>query len=110
MTAHTFLAPTTTKAQPATSDSPLEREGFAPMMGANKSHSWGPWSDRKHRCGRTRRLGNPEIALAMEMQCEGLRIKWIARGLGVSYHHLEKELSRARQYGMVPERQGARTY
>ena len=57
--------------------------------------SRGPWAAKQTRGGPPVLLGNDEIALAMELRSEGLRIKCIARGLGVSPDYLGRTLSRA---------------
>ena len=46
------------------------------------------------------RLGDAEIALAMELRTEGVQWKLISYGLGVSDVALKKALKRAEQEGM----------
>ena len=63
----------------------------------------GPWAAHSVHLGPPRKLGNTEIALAMELRGEGVRTKWIAKGLDVDPHYLARTLSRARRYGMIPD-------
>ena len=50
--------------------------------------------------GRKARLGNAELALAMELRTQSISWKLIAYGLNVEETHLIKRVARAQQEGM----------
>ena len=48
-----------------------------------------------------RKLGNAEIALAMELRVAGIRLNQIARGLSVTPDWLAERIKKAKREGMI---------
>ena len=53
------------------------------------------------------KLGNAEIALAMELRTEGVTWKVIARGLSVGTQYLVNRVRRAEREGMIQDKRAA---